>query len=203
MKPDALELFRYYYQDNSQKRTLMLLHGTGGDEKDLLPLVRGLETSWNFLGLRGNVIEAGMSRFFRRFSINTFDEASIREESAKLKQFLQAWIERHNNNCQEVAFLGYSNGGNMIVALALLYPHVVVKGVVLHGLIPMPVRGVDLSGSEFLISYGKNDMLIPAAESEQLIDTLEAMKARVEVVAHRGGHEIQQIEIEAICSFLE
>lgn len=203
MRSDALGLFRYYYQDNSQKRTLMLLHGTGGDERDLLPLVRGLETSWNFLGLRGNVIEAGMSRFFRRFSIDTFDEASIREESAKLEQFLQAWFEKHNDNCQEVAFLGYSNGGNMIVALALLYPQLVAKGVVLHGLMPMPMSGVDLSGSEFLISYGKNDMLIPPAESEKLIDTLEAMKARVEVVAHQGGHEIQQIEIEAICRFLE
>lgn len=203
MKPDALELFRYYYQDNGQKRTLILLHGMGGDEKDLLPLVKGLEERFNFLGLRGNVVEAGMSRFFARFSIDTFDEASIREEAIKLVQFLRAWVEKHNDHCQEVAYLGYSNGGNMIVALAMLYPELVSKAVVLHGLVPMELRAVDLFGREFLVSYGKNDMMIPARKSEKLIDTLEAMRAQVEVVVHQGGHEIQQIEVAAIRRFLE
>jgi predicted esterase len=203
MKSDALELFRHYYQDNGQQRTLILLHGTGGDEKDLLPIVDDLERKWNFLGLRGNVVEAGMNRFFRRFSVDKFDEASIREEATKLEQFLQAWIEKHKDNCQEVAYLGYSNGGNMIVALALLRPQLVAKAVVLHGLLPMEVNGVDLLGKAFLVSYGKNDMMIPAIESEKLIDRLEVMKAQVEVVAHQGGHEIRHGEVEAIQKFLE
>lgn len=203
MKPDALELFRHYYQDNTQKRTLILLHGTGGDEKDLLPLVKGLEQSWNFLGLRGNVVEAGMNRFFARFSIDTFDEESIQEEAIKLEQFLRAWVEKHKNDCQEVAYLGYSNGGNMIVALALMYPQLVTKAVVLHGLVPMAVREVDLSGSEFLVSCGQNDLMIPTLESQRLVTVLESMKAGVKEVVHEGGHEIQIEELEAIQSFLE
>ncbi len=90
-----LELFKHIYIDNKAPKTLFLLHGTGGDEHDLLPLVSELNSKYNFVGLRGNIDENGMRRFFRRFDFGKFDEQNIIEEALKLVKFIETWSKEY------------------------------------------------------------------------------------------------------------
>lgn len=88
---ETLAGFKYIHLDQGVKKYLFLLHGTGGNETDLLPLVGKLKTKYNLVGLRGNVSEQGMLRFFSRTAPGVFDETSIKTETAKLAKFLEAW----------------------------------------------------------------------------------------------------------------
>lgn len=194
------ELFRFVYKDHGADKTLFLLHGTRADEHDLLPLAAGLEEAYNLVGLRGNVVEEGMRRFFARYSMHDFDEESIREEAGKLAEFVQLWQEEQGT--QEISWLGYSNGANMIGAFSMLYPQYVGRAVLLHPMVVIEPPVVDLSGSEFLVTYGKQDHLIPEVQSRELIAVLEARGAKVRVAAHEGGHEILGEEVERLERFL-
>lgn len=194
--------FHHLHIDNHASKTLFLLHGTGADERDLLPLVQGLEQDYNFVGLLGNVREQGMPRFFARDEQGVFDQESIAGESKKLSEFIEAWSAEHSLKPSDVAFLGYSNGANMIAALALNYPHLVTQTVLLHPMLPFEPGQLDLSQQHHLISYGESDRMIPAAKTKALIATLQHLGAKVETIAHDGGHEIWPNEVEALQQFL-
>lgn len=186
--------FKFILIDNGVKKTLALLHGTGGDENDLLPLVKGLANEYNFLGIRGNVIQQGMNRYFIRNPDGSFDTESIREEVEKLAIF----VREHPVD----AFVGYSNGANMILALAFSHPILVPSAVILHGMLPFVPKTIHLQGKRFLLTYGEADQMIPATETKEAIQTLKELGASVEVVTHTGGHELHHEEIEAMEKFL-
>lgn len=197
-----LDLFHHLHINNNAGKTLFLLHGTGADERDLLPLVQGLETTYNFVSFLGNVREHGMARFFARDEKGVFDQESIAQESKKLSAFIRAWNDKHNLKPEDTAFLGYSNGANMITALTLKFPELVTKAVLLHPILPFEPKALDLSHQQYFVSYGEYDQMIPAAKAKTLIATLEKMGANVEVFHHEGGHEIWPEEVEALKEFL-
>lgn len=200
---DYKDLFKHIYVDNGADKTLFLLHGTGGDEKDLLSLVQGLSLQYNFVGLRGNVTEDGMNRFFVRFADGSFDQESIKTEVEKLHFFVMGWSDDHADSCEEIAFAGYSNGANMILALALSHSDLVGKAVLFHGKLPLvPAENLKLGGSEFLVTYGEADRMIEPGESLKMIETLKDMGAKVMVYSHEGGHEIVRDEVTAMEQFL-
>lgn len=194
--------FHHIHIDNQVSKTLFLLHGTGADERDLLPLARGLEKHYNFVGLLGNVREQGMARFFARDEQGVFDQESIAGESKKLAEFIEAWSAEHNLKPSGASFLGYSNGANMIAALALNYPHLVTQAVLLHPMLPFEPKQLDLSQQHYLVSYGENDRMIPAVKTKALIAALQWLGAQVEIIVHDGGHEIWPSEVEALQQFL-
>lgn len=197
------DLFEHVFIDNQVEQTLFLLHGTGGDERDLLPLTDGLGDRFNLVGLRGNVNERGMWRFFARSEPGVFDEESIRVEADKLQRFVSVWRREQGLGVEQTVFLGYSNGANMILALALLHPDALARAVVLHPMLPMDTGGdLDLSGMSFLVTYGERDRMIDPAEGRQVVKVLEEARAAVEVVSHAGGHEIRREEVEAVEVFL-
>ncbi len=200
---DSLTLFHHLHIDNHLGKTLFLLHGTGADERDLLPLVAGLDDKYNLVSLLGNVREHGMARFFARDERGVFDQESIAEESKKLSEFIVAWNAEHKLKPTDTAFLGYSNGANMIAALALNYSDLVTRAVLLHPMLPFEPRQKNLSHQHYLVSYGESDQMIPAAKAKILIATLEAMGAKISLVSHEGGHEIWPEEVEALRKFLE
>lgn len=203
MSTQVLQNFTYHHVPSSAKKTLFLLHGTGGDQYDLLPLVDGCSDEYEVVSLLGNVREHGMPRFFIRNLDGTFDEESINSEAEKLRDFVLAWCEKSGIAPQETAFLGYSNGANMIAALAQLYPEVVFSGVLLHGLLPLPeVEVLDLTGRRFLVTYGLHDTMIAPEKSRLLEQTLRQAGAKVEVLTHSGGHELRVEEREALVEFL-
>lgn len=196
-------MFHFVYVDNHAFKDLFLLHGTGADERDLLPLVEHLKGLYNFVGLRGNVDEGGMLRFFRRFDLGNFDQENIRDETKKLSEFIQEWCKIHSRKVSDLAFLGYSNGANMILATVFYYPELIDKAVLLHPMLPFePSDKLSLSDKSFLVTYGEKDQMIPASESTKVIEVLKKFGANVQIVSHNGGHEIQRNELEKFVRFL-
>ncbi|MDQ3008043.1 MAG: alpha/beta hydrolase [bacterium] len=194
--------FIFTHLDHQAEKILFLLHGTGGDELDLLPLVETLKDSYNIVSLRGNVSENGMNRFFARSAPGVFDQVSVQAESAKLNTFIVQWCSSHQVDTENTAYLGYSNGANMILATAFCYPELFTKAVLLHPMLPFQPTELDLSGKEFLITLGQNDQMISATESRAVVSTLHQLGAAVKTVSHEGGHEIRAIELQALQEFL-
>jgi len=202
MKGDV-DLFRYVFQDRGAAKTLCLLHGTGGDEYDLLPLAEQLTDRYNFLSLRGNVITQGMNRFFGLLAPGVFDRESMQVEVKKLIRFLRAWYMTYEVSAQEMVFLGYSNGATMILATCFSEPQLFSRVVLLHGMLPYTPSLLELDHVQALVTLGEHDQMIAAAESRQVEATLEKMGAVVTVVAHAGGHEIREVELRRVKQFLE
>ncbi|MFC3804002.1 alpha/beta hydrolase [Cohnella sp. GCM10012308] len=183
--------------------TLLLLHGTGGSERDLVGVGRMLNPEAALLGVRGNVSERGMARFFRRIAEGVFDEADLIARTAELNAFvdesaIQYGFDRHN-----VIAVGYSNGAN--IAASLLYHHQdALKGAVLfHPMVPR--RGIalpDLAGVPVFIGAGRNDPLCTMAESEELAAALGAAGAKVDTHWENGGHQLSRTEVEAAAAWL-
>ncbi|MDG0789996.1 alpha/beta hydrolase [Cohnella ginsengisoli] len=183
--------------------TLLLLHGTGGSERDLVGVGRMLNPESALLGVRGNVSERGMARFFRRIAEGVFDEADLIARTAELNAFVDESADKYGFDRHNVVAVGYSNGAN--IAASLLYHHQdALKGAVLfHPMVPR--RGVelpDLSGVPVFIGAGRNDPLCTMAESEELAAALGAAGAAVEAHWENGGHQLSRTEVEAAAAWL-
>lgn len=183
--------------------TLLLLHGTGGSERDLIGVGRMLNPESALLGVRGNVSERGMARFFRRIAEGVFDEADLIARTAELNAFVDESADKYGFDRHNVVAVGYSNGAN--IAASLLYHHQdALKGAVLfHPMVPR--RGIDLpdlSGVPVFIGAGRNDPLCTMAESEELAAALGAAGAEVETHWENGGHQLSRTEVEAAAAWL-
>lgn len=194
-----LDLFTHVFIDNQSDQTLCLLHGTGADEYDLIPVAQIVAPKYNYLSLRGNVKEQGMNRFFKRYKPGVFDQASIETETTKLAEFLQGWNQAYSH---QFTYLGYSNGANMILATGLRFPKLFHRLVIMHGMLPFQPPQIDLSHWQVLVTIGLRDQLIPASDSQTMKRTLLDLGAEVESVELSGGHELSQLELEAVKKFL-
>lgn len=180
------------------KPTLLLLHGTGGTETDLLPLAGMIDEEASVLSVRGNVLENGMPRFFRRLAEGVFDEEDLIFRTKELNEFLNEAAEKYEFNRENIFAIGYSNGANIAASLLFHYQHA-LKGAILHH--PMvPRRGVvlpDLSDKSVFIAAGTNDPICPPSESEELQSLLKNANARVELFWENRGHQLTMNEVEA------
>lgn len=183
---------------DSTKPTLLLLHGTGGNELDLLPLAEIIDNEANVLSVRGNVLENGMPRFFRRLAEGVFDEEDLIFRTKELKDFLDEAAEKYGFDRDNVYAIGYSNGANIAGSLLFHYERV-LKGAILHH--PMvPRRGIelpDLTGTSVFIGAGTNDPICPPAESEKLKSLLEGANADVVLHWENRGHQLTMTEVQA------
>lgn len=202
MNGEALSNFAHIHHDHGQTRTLFLFHGTGGDEHDLIPLVEPIAETFNIVGLRGNVLESGMPRFFARKAMGVFDMESLATETDKLADFLHAWYQTHAPAAEQAAFVGYSNGANMILATLFRHPELIHSAALLHAMLPFDPPDLGLAGKRILLTRGLRDPMIPAADSAQVAAALEARGAAVEVFKHGGGHELTAPERDALLEFL-
>lgn len=176
--------------------TLLLLHGTGGNERDLLPIAEMIAPNASVLGVRGNVLENGMPRFFRRLAEGVFDEKDLVNRTEELNKFISDMANQYQFNRDNVVAIGYSNGAN--IAASLMYHHekALHGAILLHAMVPR--RGVhlpDLSKTPVFIGAGTNDPLIPQAETKELADALR--QANADVTEHWGeaGHHLTREEI--------
>lgn len=178
--------------------TLLLLHGTGGNEEDLLPLAQMIDASANVLSVRGNISENGMPRFFKRLAAGVFDEENLHEETKNLADFIDEAATEYGFDRSKVVALGYSNGANIAGSLLFTYKDV-LKGALLHH--PMvPFRGTelpDLNQVPIFIGAGKNDPICSPEESIELKDLLEKAGATVEIDWGQSGHSLTQQELTA------
>jgi phospholipase/carboxylesterase len=180
------------------KPTLVLFHGTGGNENDLLPLAELLSPGSSVLGIRGNVLENGMPRFFRRLAEGVFDEEDLIFRTHETKQFLDREAEEHGFDVNNLAVVGYSNGANIAGSLLFHYKDIFRSAVLLHPMVPL--RGLALpsmSGVSVFIGAGLNDPLITPEETRELAAMLQ--EAGADVTTHWGnqGHRLSAAEAEA------
>nr|WP_209974766.1 alpha/beta hydrolase [Lederbergia galactosidilytica] len=180
------------------KPTLLLLHGTGGTEQDLLPLAEIIDPNANVLSVRGNVLENGMPRFFKRLAEGVFDEEDLIFRTKELNEFLDEAAEKYNFDRKQVIAVGYSNGANIAASLLFHYQQA-LKGAILHH--PMvPRRGIelpDLNGTPVFIGAGTNDPICPSKESQELQALLEQAGANVHLHWENRGHQLTSTEVDA------
>jgi phospholipase/carboxylesterase len=183
---------------NANKPTLLLLHGTGGNELDLLPIAGIIDDEASVLSIRGNVLENGMPRFFRRLAEGVFDEADLVFRTKELNDFLDEASEKYGFDRSNIIAVGYSNGANIAASLMFHYG-TALKGAILHH--PMvPRRGIelpDLSGTSVFIAAGTNDPICPPEESTELQSILDKANAKVELHWENKGHQLTLQEVEA------
>jgi phospholipase/carboxylesterase len=196
--------FVHRFHPGTDGRTLLLLHGTGGDERDLIPLGQQVAPTSNLLSPRGPVLENGMPRFFRRLDIGVFDEADVARRAQDLGAFVRAAAKQYDFDASRVLALGYSNGANMAAALLLLDPTLLAGAALLRAVLPLePPRPPDLTGKRALIVAGRRDPYAAPERVEALAERLRSAGASVVLRWSDRGHELEPAEIEAAAEWLQ
>ncbi|MDE5054703.1 alpha/beta hydrolase [Niallia taxi] len=183
---------------DSQRPTLLLLHGTGGTELDLLPLAGIIDDQASVLSVRGNVLENGMPRFFRRLAEGIFDEEDLVARTSELNSFLDEAAAKYEFDRHNIVAIGYSNGANIAASL-LFHNKDALKGAILHHSM-VPRRGIDLpdlAGKSVFITAGTNDPICSPLESGELESLLQNANANVEIHWENRGHSLTPTEVEA------
>ncbi|WP_062210821.1 alpha/beta hydrolase [Aureimonas sp. AU12] len=177
-----------------ERPPLLLLHGTGGDEADLLPIGAMVAPGAALLSPRGQVLENGMPRFFRRLSEGVFDEDDLRRRAGDLAGFVDE--ARADYDLPAPVALGFSNGANIAAAMLLLHSRVLAGAVLLRAMVPLAVPpAADLAGKPVLILSGAMDPIIPADNAARLAAMLREAGAIVEHRILPGGHGLGQADI--------
>jgi predicted esterase len=183
--------------------TLLLLHGTGGDERDLLGLGRELWPGAALLGVRGKVLENGMPRFFRRFAEGVFDVDDLKARTNELAAFIDLAAEHYGFSKRHLVAVGYSNGANIAASLIFLHPHYLAAGVLFRAQVPFtPDLVRNFSELSVFLAGGTRDTIVPHDQTEQLAAILETGQADVSLFWHRGGHELGNDDIAAAKTWL-
>jgi phospholipase/carboxylesterase len=181
---------------------LLLLHGTGGDENDLITLGRAVAPDAALLSPRGKVLEHGMPRFFRRLAEGVFDEDDVRRRADELAIFIEN--ARAHYGITAPTALGYSNGANIAAAMLLLHPQVLSGAILLRAMVPLSVvPQVELAGKPVLIISGAQDPIVPAENAATLADLLRASRAAVEHRVLPAGHGLSNLDVTMAQQWLQ
>ncbi len=182
---------------------LLLLHGTGGTEHDLLPLRDHLCPGAAVLSVRGTVLENGMPRFFRRLAEGVFDEDDLRRRTDDLAEFVLSASAEYGIEPGSMVAVGFSNGANIASALLLQRPGVLGAGVLLSAMVPFAQPpAADLTGTLVVLSNGDRDPTIPRRQTQKLADQFRQRRADVVELPHSGGHSIDPAVLPQIASII-
>jgi predicted esterase len=193
MQPD----FIHEFAPGESKRTLLLLHGTGGNERDLIPLGRELDPTAALLSPRGKVLENGMPRYFRRLSEGVFDIDDLKKRTHELADFVVSAAARYKIDIEKLVAVSYSNGANIAASMLLLRPEILGAAILFRAMVPLvPDNLPDLSSTPVWIGAGNHDPIIPSAESERLADLLRTARANVTLRFLDAGHGLTSADIE-------
>lgn len=192
---------RIHTPEDPDGSTLILLHGTGGSEADLMPLAHRIAPRATLLGLRGRSTEEGVARFFRRLSMTTFDQADIRAEAAAFAGFWKDAVAAYDLDPARITVLGYSNGANFAGAVMALHPGLIASAILMRPMLALdPVPQADLTGLRVLTLQGARDpygMHAPA-----LNDWLAASGADLDARRLPAGHELSPDDLSAATAWL-
>jgi len=176
---------------------LLLLHGTGGNEDDLLPLGRRLAPEAPLLSPRGKVLENGMPRFFRRVAEGIFDLEDLRLRAGELAEFIQGARQTYDLGEVPPVAVGFSNGANIAAALLLLHPGSLSGAVLLRPMVPLvPDPLPQLEGIPVLIASGRQDPIVPPDQPRALSDLLRSAGADVTLHGSVAGHGLTREDLE-------
>ena len=193
----------HVFQRGNSSRTLLLLHGTGADEHDLLGLAKALDPDAAVLSPRGMHLESGMNRFFERYPDGSFNEASIDQAVGELAEFLESAILEYELDRANIFGTGFSNGANAASALMIKHP-ALLSGAALFGSTKpyREVESVDLNGKQIWLANGDQDPYAPVGASEAWVQELQSFGAEVKWLRHPGGHQISSAHVTEIASSL-
>jgi phospholipase/carboxylesterase len=196
-------IHRFVPGSGATSRVLLLLHGTGGDENDLLSLGRSLDPDAALLSPRGKVLENGQPRFFRRLAEGVFDEEDVVRRANELADFINSASASYQFAPQSLTAVGYSNGANIAAAVLLLRPETIASAILLRSMVPLrAVAAPQLTEQRVLISLGELDPIVPVAEGERLAQLLRSGGANVTLAVARAGHNLVPQDISAARDWL-
>jgi predicted esterase len=176
--------------------TLVVLHGTGGDENDLIGIGQAIAPGAAIVSPRGNVLENGAPRFFKRLAEGVFDPKEVRSRAEELARFIRAAVVTYRLDSTRVFALGYSNGANIASTVMLVEPGV-LQGAVLFRpmLVYEPSERNDLTGSAVFISAGRMDPIVPVPSLERLVELFESAHAEVTLKWQLAAHSLVPSEV--------
>src|SRR5437773_3925884 len=194
LQPD----FIHEFVPGTSHRTLLLLHGTGGNEHDLIPLGRELDPNAALLSPRGKILENGMPRFFRRLSEGVFDLEDLKMRTNELADFVAAAATYYKLAADQIVAVGYSNGANMAASMLLLKPEVLSAAILFRAMVPLvPEDLPDLSLLRIWIGAGSEDPIIPTSETQRLVELLRSAGADVTLRLFNARHGLTNSDVEA------
>ena len=184
--------------------TLLLLHGTGGDENDLIDLGRMVLPGAAILSPRGKVLEGRSWRFFRRISEGVFDVKDLRERTTELAKFIKAASTAYDFDAQRVVAVGFSNGANIAGSMLLQYPDILAAAALLSPMVPFePEQLPNLAGKPVFVGRGNYDPIAQPDNSGRLVELLKQTGANVTDFTFNGGHTITREELRAAQAWIK
>ncbi|EGA89903.1 carboxylesterase [Planococcus donghaensis MPA1U2] len=183
---------------NPAKPTLLMLHGTGGNETDLLAIASHIDSEASVLSVRGNVSENGMPRFFKRLSEGVFDMEDLKFRTEELYDYIGEAAKEYDFDRNNVIAIGYSNGANIAANLLFTYSNALKGAILHHPMVPNRDTNLpDLTNIPVFIAAGTNDPICPAEESTDLEELLTGAGAKVQLHWEDFGHQLTMPEVEA------
>ncbi len=193
LQPD----FIHEFVPGASDRTLLLLHGTGGNERDLIPLGHELDPNAALLSPRGKILENGMPRFFRRLAEGVFDLGDLKKRTNELADFIAAAAQHYELTADKIVPVGYSNGANIAASLLLLRPEILRTAVLFRAMVPLvPEKVPDLSSVRVWIGAGDQDPIIPTSETRRLIELLRSAGAEVTIRFANATHGLTDADVK-------
>lgn len=197
------EFKHIFIQGDLRLPVLVLLHGTGGDEQDLVSLGQMVSPGSSILSLRGKVLENGMPRFFRRLAEGIFDQEDLKFRTAELADFIEKARKTYEFENAPVVALGYSNGANIAASVLLSRPDIFQGAVLLRAMVPFePVTLPNLGGTKILMLSGLMDNIIPPENSTRLSKMLDEAGADVSFIMKPTGHGLTQSDFSDITKWI-
>ena len=185
-------------------RTLLLLHGTGGNERDLIPLGRELDPNAALLSPRGKILENGMPRFFRRLAEGVFDVEDLKQRTSELADFVATAAQHYKLAAGQITAVGYSNGANVAGSMLLLRPEILRAAILFRATLPLvPETLPNLSTVRVWIGAGDEDPIIPAFEAQRLAELLRRAGAGVTIRFANATHGLTNSDVETARRWLE
>lgn len=208
MKDTDLDFIHRFVSPNSNAKeselTLLLLHGTGGNEDDLIPLGKELAPNASILSVRGKVLENGMPRFFRRLEEGVFDMEDLKIRTDELAEFIVKSSSAYMFDAESVIAVGYSNGANIAASLLLRRPEVLAGAILFRAMVPfIPTVMPDLSKKSIILLEGLYDPIVSKAEAESLLEIFSKTQSSVTLKWQNSGHNLTQEDIVAAKKWLE
>jgi predicted esterase len=190
-------------EDKTSAETLVVLHGTGGDENDLIGIGQAIAPGAAILSPRGNVLENGAPRFFKRLAEGVFDPKEVHSRGDELSRFIRAAISRYGLNTERVFALGYSNGANIASTVMFIDPELLRGAIMFRPMMVFePDERPDLSTAGVFISAGRMDPIVPVKSVERLVELFEASRAEVTLKWQLAGHNLLPSEIRDATDWL-
>jgi Predicted esterase len=196
--------FIHEFVPGTSNRTLLLLHGTGGNEHDLIPLGHEIDPAAALLSPRGKILENGMPRFFRRLAEGVFDLEDLRKRTNELANFIAAAAKHYKFAAGQIVAVSYSNGANIAASMLLLRPEILSAAILFRAMVPLEPKNLpDLSSVRVWIGAGNQDPIIPTSETQRLVELLRSAGADVTIRFFNAGHGLTNREIETAAQWLK